>query len=246
MAERADGYVRATCERDADELGAYLDALLAEPKCSRGSDAAPRARADLPRARPPGAAAAAHGHAAACRNSCSRARIDGGARRLPRCAGRAEPGGRRVVGPLRRLPGTRRPRGVPRVRARARDPHQPVPSAIPDATVARGARGARAARARRELRGRRAGARRGHAARALPRGRSDARPPAEPPAPPRRPAAIDLDDIQGNVLRGYTMPAAAYLWLRIVDVAEARALMRADAAAGGDRGAVGRRRRRPR
>ena len=28
------------------------------------------------------------------------------------------------------------------------------------------------------------------------------------------------------MLRGYTMPAAAYLWLRIVDVAEARALMR--------------------
>ena len=50
-----------------------------------------------------------------------------------------------------------------------------------------------------------------------------------PPNVPRRrgrPATIDLDDIQGNVLRGYTMPAAAYLWLRIVDVAEARALMR--------------------
>ncbi len=50
-----------------------------------------------------------------------------------------------------------------------------------------------------------------------------------PPNVPRRrgkPATIELDDIQGNVLRGYTMPAAAYLWLRIVDVAEARALMR--------------------
>ncbi len=50
-----------------------------------------------------------------------------------------------------------------------------------------------------------------------------------PPNVPRRrfkPATIDLDDIQGNVLRGYTMPAAAYLWLRIVDVREARALMR--------------------
>ena len=47
-----------------------------------------------------------------------------------------------------------------------------------------------------------------------------------PPNVPRRagqPAHIDLADIQGNVLRGYTMPAAAYLWLRIVDVEQARA-----------------------
>src|SRR4029079_16054795 len=36
---------------------------------------------------------------------------------------------------------------------------------------------------------------------------------------------IELADIQGNVLRGYTMPAAAYLFLRIVDVERARALM---------------------
>jgi Dyp-type peroxidase family len=41
-----------------------------------------------------------------------------------------------------------------------------------------------------------------------------------------RPAQIELDDIQGNVLRGYTMPAAAYLWLRIVDAPRARGLMR--------------------
>ena len=49
-----------------------------------------------------------------------------------------------------------------------------------------------------------------------------------PPNLPRRagkPADIDLADIQGNVLRGYTMPAAAYLFLRIVDVDKARALM---------------------
>src|SRR3954451_22888206 len=49
-----------------------------------------------------------------------------------------------------------------------------------------------------------------------------------PPNVPRRahrPARIDLDDIQGNVLRGYTMPAAAYLFVRIVDVPQARALM---------------------
>ncbi len=38
-------------------------------------------------------------------------------------------------------------------------------------------------------------------------------------------ADIDLADIQGNVLRGYTMPAAAYLFLRIVDVEKACALM---------------------
>src|SRR3954470_6948613 len=36
---------------------------------------------------------------------------------------------------------------------------------------------------------------------------------------------FDLSDIQGNVLRGYTYPHAAYLWLRIDDVAKARALM---------------------
>ncbi|HET9012821.1 MAG TPA: hypothetical protein VFN38_13440, partial [Gemmatimonadaceae bacterium] len=50
-----------------------------------------------------------------------------------------------------------------------------------------------------------------------------------PPNVPRRagrPAHIDLADIQGNVLRGYTMPAAAYLFLRIVHVERARALMR--------------------
>jgi Dyp-type peroxidase family len=49
-----------------------------------------------------------------------------------------------------------------------------------------------------------------------------------PPNLPRRagkPADIELADIQGNVLRGYTMPAAAYLFLRIVDVDKARALM---------------------
>ncbi len=41
-----------------------------------------------------------------------------------------------------------------------------------------------------------------------------------PPNLPRREhraAKIELDDIQGNVLRGYTMPAAAYLFLRIVE-----------------------------
>jgi Dyp-type peroxidase family len=49
-----------------------------------------------------------------------------------------------------------------------------------------------------------------------------------PPNVPRRgrkPSHIDLADIQGNVLRGYTMPAAAYLFLRIVDVDAARRLM---------------------
>jgi Dyp-type peroxidase family len=53
--------------------------------------------------------------------------------------------------------------------------------------------------------------------------------PGRPPNVARRErkaAHIDLADIQGNVLRGYTMPAAAYLFLRIVDVDAARALMR--------------------
>jgi Dyp-type peroxidase family len=36
---------------------------------------------------------------------------------------------------------------------------------------------------------------------------------------------FDLSDIQGNVLRGYTYPCAAYLFLRIDDVTKARALM---------------------
>jgi Dyp-type peroxidase family len=38
-------------------------------------------------------------------------------------------------------------------------------------------------------------------------------------------ADIDLADIQGDVLRGYTYPCAAYLFLRIIDVPEARALL---------------------
>lgn len=49
-----------------------------------------------------------------------------------------------------------------------------------------------------------------------------------PPNLPRRrgePAAIDLTDVQGNVLRGYTMPAAAYLWVRVVDAEKTRALI---------------------
>ena len=48
----------------------------------------------------------------------------------------------------------------------------------------------------------------------LPRRRSEA-------------ADIDLADIQGNVLRGYTFPTAAYIFLRIDDVDRARALMSA-------------------
>ena len=49
-----------------------------------------------------------------------------------------------------------------------------------------------------------------------------------PPNLPRRrvaDAAIDLADIQGDVLRGYTYPCAAYLFLRVVDVERARALL---------------------
>jgi Dyp-type peroxidase family len=38
-------------------------------------------------------------------------------------------------------------------------------------------------------------------------------------------AEIDLSDIQGNVLRGYTYPCAAYLFLHIDDPQKARALM---------------------
>ena len=70
-----------------------------------------------------------------------------------------------------------------------------------------------------------------------------------PPNVPRRrgkPATIDLDDIQGNVLRGYTMPAAAYLWLRIVDVRRGARADAADAAAGERPRRPGRRRPPPR
>ncbi len=41
-----------------------------------------------------------------------------------------------------------------------------------------------------------------------------------------QPADVDLADIQGNVLRGYTYPVAAYVFLRIDDAGNARALMR--------------------
>ena len=40
------------------------------------------------------------------------------------------------------------------------------------------------------------------------------------------PADVDLADIQGNVLRGYTYPHAAYLFLHIDDADNARALMK--------------------
>jgi len=49
-----------------------------------------------------------------------------------------------------------------------------------------------------------------------------------PPALPRRerePEAVDLADIQGNVLRGYTYPCAAYIFLRVDDVERAKALL---------------------
>lgn len=38
-------------------------------------------------------------------------------------------------------------------------------------------------------------------------------------------AGVDLDDIQGNVLRGYSHPVAAYIFLRVDDAARARALL---------------------
>ncbi len=37
---------------------------------------------------------------------------------------------------------------------------------------------------------------------------------------------LDLDDIQGNVLQGYRMPEAAYVFLRMPDAAAGRALLR--------------------
>lgn len=50
------------------------------------------------------------------------------------------------------------------------------------------------------------------------------RPPNLPRRRPER-AEVDLADVQGNVLRGYTMPAAAYVWVHVVDAAKTRALL---------------------
>ena len=49
--------------------------------------------------------------------------------------------------------------------------------------------------------------------------------PANLPRRKLQRANFDLSDIQGNVLRGYTFPCAAYLFLRIDDPQKARALM---------------------
>jgi Dyp-type peroxidase family len=45
------------------------------------------------------------------------------------------------------------------------------------------------------------------------------------PSREREAASIDLADIQGNVLRGYSYPTAAYIFLRIDDVARGKALL---------------------
>ncbi len=54
--------------------------------------------------------------------------------------------------------------------------------------------------------------------------RLEGRPPELGRRPPE-PAAVDLADLQGNVLRGYTYPTAAYIFLRIDDPARARTLL---------------------
>jgi Dyp-type peroxidase family len=41
----------------------------------------------------------------------------------------------------------------------------------------------------------------------------------------REPAKVDLAEIQGNVLRGYTHPVAAYIFLRVDDVKKGKALL---------------------
>lgn len=45
------------------------------------------------------------------------------------------------------------------------------------------------------------------------------------PSRKREEAHVDLADIQGNVLRGYTYPTAAYIFLRIDDVEKGKALL---------------------
>ena len=61
-----------------------------------------------------------------------------------------------------------------------------------------------------------------------PFGLLDANPFQRPPNLPRRsrePATVDVADIQGNVLRGYSHPKAAYIFLRVDDVAKGKALL---------------------
>ena len=101
-------------------------------------------------------------------------------------------------------------------------------SAHPDARVARRAREPRAARADRRLRGRCPGSRRRGPAGRLPGAVHALMRLGRPPNLPRRrssAARVDLADIQGNVLRGYSYPKAAYVFVRIVDPDRARALM---------------------
>jgi Dyp-type peroxidase family len=50
------------------------------------------------------------------------------------------------------------------------------------------------------------------------------RPPNLPRRSPELPQ-IDVTDVQGNVLRGYTYPTAAYIFLRVDDVARGKALL---------------------
>lgn len=45
------------------------------------------------------------------------------------------------------------------------------------------------------------------------------------PRRPREPAKVNLGEIQGNVLRGYTHPVAAYIFLRVDDVKKGKALL---------------------
>jgi Dyp-type peroxidase family len=49
--------------------------------------------------------------------------------------------------------------------------------------------------------------------------------PPNLPHRPQEPPQVDVSDIQGNVLRGYTYPVAAYIFLRVDDVARGKALL---------------------
>ena len=141
------------------------------------------------------------------------------------------PGGRRVVGPLRRLS------RAARTRARSARCVRAHPGPTRRCSVARcrtppSPRCARRWRCASSVIDFAVEAQGLDAATLQARFRADlpsalGRPPNVPRRTARVRADIDLDDIQGNVLRGYTMPAAAYLFLRIVDVEQGA---RADAA----------------
>ena len=154
-----------------------------------------------------------------------------------------------LVGPLRRLPGHRRPRGVQALDPRPPGRQQPVRLRPPGRDGARTcARASRCASGSSTSPPRRRGSTppscsgasghlRGRALMARARCASGARGTCRGGAP-RRPTSTSPTS-RATSCAATPIPSAAYLFLRIDDVDRARALLTRDAAAGGDRRAVG-------